>query len=396
MLGMAGRAIAQSPVITRVATQVVVLGVTHSGMLVNPRQQPAAFRAFFDEIRPNVIGVERAPEQFARNDHYEFTYEIQEIIVPYAKQAGIPVAPFDWLPAPEDPALAFGIADLEQPPFLRPSDGSGLNGFLSFSDSETRAADFFYADAEEVRAKNRQWYVGYPDKPRLDFPRRLYLYRTFMQAMRIAQVAARYPGGRVLVVVGDLHKDDLERILSEQRGLQIVQPSTLVSALDAEKIRAHIEPQDRLAVATFNLLGVQSRSGQLDLVWLKQIMEELAATSPGAELELLKARFDELSGRIQGNAAFDRYQRIVAISNANSLSTWSGVKDRMRIDSYFDPFGALTIRQRARTEAARVAYALGRGKEGDALKIQVRSELISDLKRAQFDGYWERYIRSKP
>lgn len=58
-------------------TRVVILGVGHSTQLVAERQQPAALRAFFDRVEPDVIAVERAPEEFARGDRYEFTYEIQ-------------------------------------------------------------------------------------------------------------------------------------------------------------------------------------------------------------------------------------------------------------------------------------------------------------------------------
>src|SRR3546814_8820866 len=104
-------------------------------------------RAFFSSISPAAICIERAPEEFARRDHYEFTYEIQDVIVPWARETKTPLCPFDWLPAPEDTELAFGIADLEAPPLLRKP--SGFQGFLTFSDPQTRTDGLFFARSEE-------------------------------------------------------------------------------------------------------------------------------------------------------------------------------------------------------------------------------------------------------
>jgi len=80
-------------------TEVVIVGVTHSAMLAAESQQPASFRAYFERVRPDAICIERAPSEFARGSHYEFTYEIQNIAVPYARENDIPLCPFDWLPA---------------------------------------------------------------------------------------------------------------------------------------------------------------------------------------------------------------------------------------------------------------------------------------------------------
>lgn len=108
-------------------TRVVILGVGHSTQLVSEGQSPAALRAFFDRVSPDVMAVERPPNELARDDHYEFTYEIQYVALPYARERGIPVHGIDWIPAGEDMMLAFGV-DLEEPPFVR----TGWRGFLSF------------------------------------------------------------------------------------------------------------------------------------------------------------------------------------------------------------------------------------------------------------------------
>ena len=40
-------------------TKVVILGVNHAYQLVSKECQPAAYRAFFDRVKPDVIGIER-------------------------------------------------------------------------------------------------------------------------------------------------------------------------------------------------------------------------------------------------------------------------------------------------------------------------------------------------
>lgn len=65
--------------------------------------------------------------------------------------------------------------------------------------------------------------------------------------------------------------------------------------------------------------------------------------------------------------------------------------DATRLDSYFDPFGNLTVRQRAVLETARELHRAGRGEEAAGLQKTLDSEL-GQRKRAQLAGYWERYI----
>jgi hypothetical protein len=63
----------------------------------------------------------------------------------------------------------------------------------------------FAAETVAAREPIRQWY----DQPRQsgerDFPRRLGLYWTYMQAMRIKAVARTHPGATILIVIGQMH-----------------------------------------------------------------------------------------------------------------------------------------------------------------------------------------------
>ena len=79
------------PATAQDTTEIVVLGVAHAGMLVAESYQPAVLRAYIDRVQPDAICVERSPEEFARGSHYEFTYEIQSLVVPYARAQQIPI-----------------------------------------------------------------------------------------------------------------------------------------------------------------------------------------------------------------------------------------------------------------------------------------------------------------
>jgi hypothetical protein len=369
-------------------TEVVILGVDHSAQLINRRQQPAAMRAFFEAVAPSAICIERAPERVARGDHYEFTYEIQDLILPWAREKSLPLCPFDWLPTAEDSALAFGIADLEAPPFVRRD--SGFQGFLTFPDARSRTLGLFFADSAEERARHREFYAAYPDAPARDFARRLFLYRTFMQARRIAAAARTYPGRRLLVVVGVMHKDDIESILAGYPWVRIVQPSAIASEPDAAAVAAYVRPDDLAAIASFNLLGPQWRDPNLDRAWMREVAGTLRRQRPGAESDLFAARLAELEGA-PARTSLAEYLRIAGAAG-DAAFTYTGVRDRSRIDSFFDPFGNLNVAQRASVEVARVHHALGERDAAEAIRQRLRQALESDLKRLQLDGYWARYV----
>jgi len=60
------------------------------------------------------------------------------------------------------------------------------------------------------------------------------------------------------------------------------------------------------------------------------------------------------------------------------------------LDSYFDPFGNLTVRQRALLEIARERARLRMPDQGKAMR-QLGSEL-SARKAVQLAAYWDRHI----
>lgn len=288
---------------------------------------------------------------------YEFTFEQQDIVVPYARQQRIPLHPVDWLPRGDDLELALGV-DIAKPPLIRPT--KGFQSFETLPVDQLKAG-LFYAEAETSRRETREWASQPGTSPRRDFSRRLYLYRTFMQAMRVARVARQRPGGTVLVVIGSMHKEDIESILSDQPGVSVVQPSTFGEPTDSERIRS-IQPSDRFAIATFNLLGLQSGVA-VDWDWVREIIGELEPSSH--EVQLFAIRLGYLTHKLAPADAFAQLEALERVATPEEAFHWTGVKDRSRIDSTFDPFGNLTVKQRVRLEVARLAHRLGKDERVD-------------------------------
>ncbi|WP_149194229.1 hypothetical protein [Luteimonas suaedae] len=370
--------------------RVVILGVDHAVQLVAKEDQPGMLAAFIERVAPDAVCIERPPEQYARNDHYEFTYEIQDIVLPYAREHGIEVCPFDWIPSHEDQMLGWGL-DLSTPPEVRAPEG--FHGFLSFPQPDKLRRTLFAADDRGTLTEADAWIRGWPQRMSRDLPRRMFLYRTFMQARRIAAAAKARPGQTVLVVVGEFHKHDIEAILSDDPAISLVQPSRY-GAPAPEAVERLTTRRHRIAVASFNLLGTQASTGNVDWDWLATVLAALETERRDAETDLLRTRYDLLTGEIDAGAAIERYRAIAADDAARRMPTWDGVLDRSRVDSYFDPFGNLRIDQRARVELARELYRLGETAEAGQSPAALGREL-TPRKARQLEAYWQRELKPR-
>ncbi|HEX5725794.1 MAG TPA: hypothetical protein VFX98_10045 [Longimicrobiaceae bacterium] len=378
-------AVAQQPPAAK--TRIVVLGVTHSNQLLAESYQPAVFRAFFDRVRPVAVCVERDPEAFSRGSHHEFTYEIQHIALPWAAERGVPVHPFDWYAPAADELLGMGLS-WDPPPLVRRRGAP--HAFLTYRDSAALRLPFFYAESDSVRKDYRDWYDAVPQEHATDFPRRLFLYRTFLQARRVAHAAAGYPGKTVLVVVGSYHTEDIERILAEDPRFELVKPSSF-GLPGADEVERQTRREDLFAIATFNLLSVQSRQGPVDWPWVRRVLERLAREGRTSEVELLETRLGVLTGTLTPAAAAARYEELARRAGAEARFTWDGVRDRSRVDSYVDPFGNLTVGQRALLEAAREHAKLGHAPRAAELRKELEAKL-TPLQRMQLAAYWEDHL----
>lgn len=375
-----------------VKTKVVVLGVTHSAQLIAESYQPAIFRAFFDRVKPDAICIERSPQEFARNDFYEFTYEQQYLTIPYAKENHIPLYPVDWLPSPEDTSLAFNLSELDKPFFIR--NPSGFLSFQTFTGKSDLTLDFFYSETDSARNENRKFADTIASQARFDFARRLYLYRTFMQAMRILRTANDNRGKTVLVVIGSNHKTDIEEILKSEESIEIVQPSSF-GRPDTKAIDSAIKREDLFAVAAFNLLSLQSKTNNVNWDWMKRIVARLESEQSTPEVQFLKTRLQILTKQIDSQQALKSYEQIYRTIEADEQLTWNGVKDKSRVDSYIDPFGNLSLKQRALLEMARENSKLSQLSKTEEIRKQLKGQL-SIQKAQQLEAYWEEYLVKMP
>ena len=219
----------QSPVKTRV----IVLGVDHSNQLVSPLNQPGFLAAFIEKARPSAVCIERTPELAARWNFYEFTYEIQAIVLPYLANHPTDICPIDWMPPVEDQKLVFGT-DLDAPPEFRPQ-----GGFLTFPDALSLTERFFVGEDPKMVGPVKKRFGEPRARADRDFPRRLFLYRTFSQPQHIRTAARGHPGKTVLVVVAYFHKPDLQSILASDSEIYIVQPSSI-----GEPTQQEVEAKD--------------------------------------------------------------------------------------------------------------------------------------------------------
>jgi hypothetical protein len=366
-------------------TRVVVLGVNHAVQLVSEDDQPGMLIAFIERVSPSAICVERAPEPYARGDHYEFTYEIQDLVLPYARKDGIEICPFDWEPSREDQMLGWGV-EISVPPEVRSKEG--FQGFLSFREPRMLRRGLFEADNPESLTAVHAWIRNPSEQASRDLPRRMYLYRTFMQARRIAAAARQQRGRTLLVVVGEYHKHDIEDILADDKSIRLVQPSSfgLPTRDDAERLTRR---EHRIAIASFNLLGAQADTGNVNMDWIGRVLDALERERKDPETALLRTRYEVLNKRIDPATAIERYQDIASDPAARTMPTWNGVLDRSRVDSYLDPFGNLRIDQRARVEIARERYRRGEVQPADAALSLLQGELTERQAR-QLAAYWHR------
>lgn len=365
-----------------VRTRVAILGVEHAAQLVAEKDQPGMLAAWLDLVKPAAVCIERPPEQASRQDYYEFTYEIQGIILPWAAKNATELCPIDWMPPAHDQLLGFGL-DLDTP--LEVRKAQGFQGFLTFPDRKILDWDFFSADDPATLAPLQKWATEPAPRADRDLPRRLYLYRTFMQAQRVRAIARKRRGETVLVVVGYFHKPDIEAILKHDSAIELVPAASLGRPGDAA-VRAATTADHRGAILAFNLLGMQATTGVVNWGWVERILADFAGEAPSPEAQLFQTRYGILTGKISLAEAARSYTTIAEDAASAKPFGWTGVKDKSRIDSFFDPFGNLDVRQRARVELARTLFAEGKNARAQQV-LDTLAATLSPRKALQLRGY---------
>jgi len=196
----------------------------------------------------------------------------------------------------------------------------------------------------------------------------------------------------ILVVIGYFHKGDIEGVLAGTPGIELVQPSVFGQPT-AEEIEAEVLPTDLLAILSFNLLGVQAKDGPVNWEWMERSLRRLEADAVTAETLLLHTRLAVLRSEVNATEAIRLYEQVRAMPAAAIPFTYDGVADRSRVDSYYDPFGNLSVANRALLEIARECRTLG---QTDATQ-QILAELsaaggLRELQRHQLAAYWDEFV----
>ncbi|TSB46049.1 hypothetical protein [Alkalicoccobacillus porphyridii] len=275
---------------------------------------------------------------------------------------------------------------MEQPPFIR--EQGTYKDFLFFPQPFTYENDFFYSERKEGKEEIDRW-IANEKAGEADFPRRLFLYRTFMQAMHIKQVAKEASGKVVLVVVGHMHKHDIENILKENEDIELVQSSSYGYPSDQE-INNNIEQMDRSFILAFNLLGVQASHG-VDWDWMRVLIEEFQGNI--AETILFQTRLDVLTNKITPEAAIHQYQTALDSVEDNKRFSFQRDVEGDRVDTYYDPFGGVSIKIRLFIELAREYYKLSHLQRVEELKEHILNlDEMNSLKKLQIQGYWEKHL----
>ncbi|MCM3357928.1 hypothetical protein [Psychrobacillus sp. MER TA 171] len=366
-------------------SNLIILGVNHAYQLVSRDCQPAVYRAFFDRVNPDLIGIQRTPEKYARMDLQEYAYEQKEIILPYALQKGVPIFPFDWNASSNDQLLAYGINDSDQPAFFR-----GENSLKKFTFFSNLQEDFFYSECKEVIKQNNEW-IQTKSSGEKDFARRLFQYRTYMQAMSIKSIAESHPGKTILIIVEHKHKVDIESILSNNASMEIIQPSKFGYPTN-EEISQHKEVNDAYAVCSFNILGLQANH-EIDMKWVEENLDTLREHDYTSEVKLLEVKLELLKETITDTEAIKRYIELEKGLNYYQRFTYTGVKDKSRIDSYFDPFGNLSVKNRLRVELGKSFYNIKQQDKVQVLKEEILSmSSLTIFQEKQLEAYWNMYI----
>ena len=364
--------------------KVVVLGVNHAYQLVSEECQPAAYRAFMNRLKPDGIGVERAPEHFVRGDYYEFTYEQQNICIPYAIEKGIQLHPFDWMLSTEDQLLAWDTSDIEEPPLIRKKHQ--YNDFTHFPQLEE---DFFYSERLDIIKKIKNWTENVLTNQG-DFPRRLFIYRTYMQAMRIKKIAKLYKGKTLLIVVGHMHKPDIEDMLSSEEDIEIIQPS-VYGYPEQKEIIDNQKVEDFFAIASFNLLGVQ-RYYETERGWLEKVIGHLNKLNPSIETQLYTLLLNQ--NIYSKDELIHQYNNLHRHATDELRFTYTGIVDENRIDSYFNPFANISIKSYLKLLIAKEYVQLGNVLKALEFKNELlQVESLNPQQKLQFEGYWERFMQ---
>lgn len=282
--------------------------------------------------------------------------------------------------------LAFGIKNLETPNFTRKRNS--FLGFVSFNEKDDFENDLYFAENPKFIKSVSDWYTSHPEKNTNDFPRRLFLYKTFLQAKRIEKVLENYSEqDTILVVIGAYHKNDIEKYLND-KGFTIIQPSSF-GLVTKEEIDDNFTDNDAFAILSYNLLGMQFIENKMNVILIEKTLNHLKNNN-SLEKIFFETKYNLYNKKIISEQAIEKYNSILNNLNQEKF-TWTGVKDSNRVDSYFDPFGNLSFKERIHLEKAREYKKINNIKEFNK-ELKNVFEDLNEYKKAMLNEYIEEYL----
>lgn len=342
---------------------IFIIGVAHA-----PEQfrsdgfSPAHVRAALEAINPDVVGVESNPAWFEKGQFYRQTYEAQHLAVPWARERGIPLYGIDWigdLGPDKDYAererleqvrlmrAALDKTDLDPGDFEygswawpRPSTAppTGEETFLFLNGKEYARRTLDWIDAGREESGSAAEYMDLRDAN---------------IAASIAEVVLKHPGNRFAIVIGAMHKADLERRL-EERSLRVVTLPTVLRGLplaDGPAMDGRLTIKDIAAILSEAWDSGEEGTGRARA---ERLLERLKAAAGTQEEKAWLAYFTARKAMLDGDSpgAHDGFQTLV--------SSGSGVRFPFRGSLWRQH---LTLDQAALLELGRMADLEGKRKE---------------------------------
>jgi hypothetical protein len=204
-------------------TLVTIIGTFHGSMRGMKHYTPSKLKTLIADSQPDILAIEIRPKDFQAGRLDNNPWDMNEIVIPYAKSNDIPIEPIDWWPDDLRARHDLALKEIE-----KSVDGKKL---LIEIDDEWAPHKSDFPDYNEVTPE----YIHSPEFSRRESEYRANVKRQlgegpqnlmwYTRAEKINGnldgVLKKYPGKRITVVVGASHRPDIERFLESQPQVQL-------------------------------------------------------------------------------------------------------------------------------------------------------------------------------
>lgn len=295
-----------------------MIGTVHAprGLLLDSAYSPGHIRATLDRFKPTILAIEATPLAHAFGFYQYATWEIQHVLLPWAKDHQVPVYGIDWQDLDESglrrTLATLRNADTAEPASLatREQEAKAVARIIT----QSMAGDF--ADPE---GKHRhEWFVWINSGARNDAPPvrqwwqqasanteqgrvvRTLSTRNDRIIDQILVLLRQSPDARVAVVIGFSHKPDLDRKLTSINGLKVIQLTDFAPITPSEARRRSV-PEDVLRILREALdgNGYYFNPGAVDQALVRRQLDALGRRRTASDLaHYYEARLRVTEGRL--------------------------------------------------------------------------------------------------